>query len=80
MVYHGQIKNGEIVLDEVVRLPEGAKVRVDVMTNGDVLRSDEVAPGAIWSKLLKLAGTVEGLPPDAARRVDDYLYGSQNDD
>jgi len=29
----------------------------------------------IWSKLLKLAGRREPLPPDAARQHDHYLYG-----
>jgi hypothetical protein len=29
----------------------------------------------IWAKLRALAGTAEGLPPDAARNHDHYLYG-----
>ena len=31
MVYHGRVKNGVVVLDEAVSLPEGIKVIVDVL-------------------------------------------------
>ena len=30
MTYHGHVKNGQILLDEVALLPEGAAVHVDV--------------------------------------------------
>jgi hypothetical protein len=30
MTYRGQVKNGQITLDEAVRLPEGARVNVEV--------------------------------------------------
>jgi hypothetical protein len=79
MVYHGRIKNGQIELDHSVRLPEGAQVRVDVVANGD--RSKESSfEGSVWERLLKIAGTAEGLPPDAARNHDVYLYGEPKRD
>jgi hypothetical protein len=34
MTYRGRVKNGEILLDEPVRLPEGAIVHIDVVTAG----------------------------------------------
>lgn len=34
MTYRGHIKNGQIMLDEPARLPEGAPVSVEVMTDG----------------------------------------------
>ena len=34
MVYHGRVKNGMIILEGEQRLPEGAEVRVDVVSNG----------------------------------------------
>jgi hypothetical protein len=30
MTYRGQVKNGQITLDQAVRLPEGARVNVEV--------------------------------------------------
>ncbi len=69
MTYRGHVKSGQIVLDEPVALPEGAVVNVDVVENGR-------SPATIWEKLLELAGTVEGLPPDLAENHDHYLYGT----
>lgn len=69
MTYRGHVQNGQIMLDEPAPLPEGAEVQVEVMENG------EEKPG-IWDKLLKLAGTVEGLPPDMAENHDHYLHGT----
>jgi hypothetical protein len=69
MTYRGHVKNGQILLDEPALLPEGAEVNIEVVENG------EPQP-TIWEKLLKLAGTVEGLPPDMAENHDHYLYGT----
>ena len=69
MTYHGRVKNGVIVLDEPVPLPEGTEVKIE-----------PVEPAAekpsVWDKLLELAGTAQGLPEDAARNHDHYLYGT----
>ena len=69
MTYRGHIRNGQITLDELVSLPEGALVNVEIVNNG------EPQP-TIWDKLLELAGTVDGLPPDMAENHDHYLYGT----
>ena len=67
MTYRGHIRNGQIVLDEPAKLPEGAEVDVALV---------EAARPTIWEKLSKLAGTVDGLPPDMAKNHDHYLYGT----
>ena len=69
MTYRGHVKNGQIVLDDPTRLPEGAEVNVEVVEDGD-------GKPTVWGKLLKLAGTVEGLPADMAAEHDHYLYGT----
>jgi len=69
MTFRGHIKNGQITLDEPASLPEGAEVRVQVLEKSD-------SKPTVWDKLLKLAGTVEGLPSDAAQNHDHYLYGT----
>jgi hypothetical protein len=68
MTYKGRIKQGVIVLDNNVLLPEGTEV--DVEPVGTAARSE------VWDNLLKLAGKAQGLPEDAAKNVDHYLYGT----
>lgn len=68
MTYRGHVKNGQILLDEPAPLPEGARVRVEV------LQTSESAP-TIWDKLRGIAGTVEG-PEDWAANHDHYLHGT----
>jgi len=68
MTYKGRIKDGVVVLDNHISLPAGTEVDVE-----------PVAPSArpqVWDDLLKLAGKAEGLPDDAAKNVDHYLYGA----
>jgi hypothetical protein len=69
MTYRGHVRNGQITLDEPIELPEGTEVRVNILSSAD-------NQPTIWSKLLDLAGTVEGLPPDMAENHDHYLYGT----
>jgi hypothetical protein len=42
MAYHGRIKNGVIVLDEPVPLPEGTEVAVDILaqTGAEAMHPD----------------------------------------
>jgi hypothetical protein len=72
MTYRGHIKNGQILLNEPVALPEGAEVNVEVIENGE-------PQSTIWDKLRALAGTVEG-PEDWAENHDHYLYGTPKRD
>ena len=69
MTYRGHIKNGQILFNDPVDLPEGAEVNVEVVENGE-------PKSTIWDRLLKLAGTVEGLPSDMADNHNHYLYGT----
>lgn len=69
MTHRGHIKNGQITLDEPIELPEGAEVRVNFV---DATEGQQT----VWSKLLDLAGSIEGLVPDLAENHDHYLYGT----
>lgn len=74
MTLRGHIKNGQIMLDDPVQLPEGAEVSVEINANGKV----ETAGGngsSIWAKLRGIAGTVEG-PEDWAANHDHYIHGT----
>jgi hypothetical protein len=69
MTYRGHVKNGQIALDEPAELPDGAEVKIEVVTSGN-------GEPTVWTSLMELAGTVEGLPPDMAQNHDHYLYGT----
>jgi len=72
MTYKGHVKNGVVVLDDAVQLPEGAVVEVSL--RAAVPPAD--SRSSVWEKLLQMAGSVEGLPADIARQHDHYLYGT----
>ncbi len=67
MVYHGQVKNGSIVLDPGVDLPDGAEVRIELMP--------AEAQGGRDPLLRMMDLAVETGIPDLATNVDHYLYG-----
>jgi hypothetical protein len=69
MVYRGHVQNGVVVLDEMPNLPEGAEVQVAVVVPG-------AEESTLGSRLMKFAGTLEGLPSDLARNHDHYLHGA----
>jgi hypothetical protein len=67
MSYRGHIKNGAVVLDEPVQLPEGAQVNVDL--------TPVERPVPLAELFKDLIGPGRDLPPDAARNKRHYLYG-----
>jgi hypothetical protein len=69
MLYHGHVKNGLVVLDETIGLPEGAQVQVAVLPP----IAEESTLGA---RLMKFSGILDGLPTDLARNHDHYLHGA----
>ncbi len=68
MTFHGSVRNGVVVLDPPIELPEGAEVTVQL---------DEPAKPSKGSRLMKYAGQAKDLPPDASRSIDRLLYGEQ---
>lgn len=74
MTYFGRIKRGVVVLDGGVRLPEGTAVTVDFVppsSDGD----DEPEHPTLLERLMPVVGAAKGLPSDAAKHLDHYLYG-----
>ncbi|HXE56092.1 MAG TPA: hypothetical protein VN541_23910 [Tepidisphaeraceae bacterium] len=68
MTYRGRIKQGTVVLEGPIQLPDGTEVEINTLP---------AAPApSVWDKLLALAGKAEGLPEDAAEQVDHYLHGT----
>lgn len=75
MIYHGHIENGHVLLDESVTLPEGAAVTVELRPASGSVDKGQSPHSEARARLLKFAGIVKDLPPDAARNLDHYLYG-----
>lgn len=67
MTYRGHIKDGVVVVDEAVDLPEGAEVTIELAPTESVLPLGDVLKDVI--------GKARGLPPDASIQKRHYLYG-----
>jgi hypothetical protein len=67
MSFEGHVENGQIVLDGSAQLPEGAKVRVELV-EGD-------GP-TLLDRLRGVVGKAQHLRPDASYQHDHYLYGT----
>ncbi len=72
MVYRGHVKNGVIVLDEPLNLEEGIEVRVEFPRQ----QPPGVGASSFLERYAEVIGKAEGLPNDAAKNHDHYLYGS----
>ena len=71
----GHVENGNIILDDTATLPEGAKVRIEVVVPQEVPeRASGTKPTLLG--LLRIAGTVKNLPADLAAQHDHYLHGT----
>lgn len=67
MTVRGTVRDGIIILEKAIQLPNGTEVEVIV--------PDEVGGKPTLLGLLELAGTVNDLPADMAKNHDHYLHG-----
>ena len=71
MTYKGHVRNGTIVLDEPINLPEGAIISFEV---AKVEHSEDVQEiPTLAERLASVIGKAEGLPADWAENHDAYL-------
>ncbi|HEX4589743.1 MAG TPA: hypothetical protein VH120_07430 [Gemmataceae bacterium] len=74
MSFDGHVENGQIILDTPADLPDGAKVRVDLVpTEGQGATQGKET---FYDRYKHLIGKAENLPPDASVNLDHYLYGT----
>jgi hypothetical protein len=73
MSVRGHVEGGIVVLDEPHTLPEGAQVRVEIVSPEVAATVADEEEHSLRDILLKYAGTLRGLPPDLARNHDHYL-------
>src|SRR2546425_11928973 len=69
MLLEGTIRNGTIVLDQPLEIPDGARVEV-------VIRPATQPSTSLGEMLLRHAGKAVGLPEDMAAQHDHYLRGT----
>lgn len=68
MTYRGHIRNGVVVLDEAVDLPEGTEVTVVTDECG--------GQKTLADQLRDVIGRVPDLPEDFAQNHDFYIHGT----
>jgi hypothetical protein len=80
--YRGHVQNGVVVFDEPASLPEGAHVRVVILSEEVSADHDPATPtisaviGSAGGGGSAAGGAAQGLPPDASLNIDHYLYGA----
>lgn len=74
MTFRGRVKNGAVVLDNGIALPDGAEVTVELLETRKSKQVEEEVP-TLYERLKPLIGMAKGLPPDASLNIDHYLYG-----
>ena len=74
MTYRGHVENGAIRLDDLVTLPEGAQVRVELIAPTPDSPTDQGGL-TLYDRLKPVVGAAKGLPVDLAENHDHYLHG-----
>jgi hypothetical protein len=68
--YAGEVRNGVVVFEgNPPPLPEGAKVRVELV-------QQPARPKTLAERYAAIIGIAEGLPPDMAEEHDHYIHGT----
>ena len=75
MTVHGRVRNGLVVLDNGGMLPEGTEVIIRPIQRKARVKKGSKKPAKPTRKIMRFAGKAKGLPEDAARNLDHYLYG-----
>ena len=77
MTYTGRVKDGTIVLDNPVELPEGALVVIEVASNTHSA-TDKPHGSPLSERYGTLIGALDGMPEDWAENHDAYLRKEHN--
>ncbi len=71
MIYRGHVKNGIVVLDEDVRLPDGTQVKVEA-----VQPANDAPRTTLGERFRNIIGVASDLPADMAENHDHYIHGT----
>lgn len=75
MTINGHVENGQIVLDDVVPLADGMKVRVELLVPGAEQPTEEEQGPTLYERHKSFIGIIDDLPSDFAENHDHYLHG-----
>lgn len=75
MTYRGHVKNGQIALDEPIRIPEGTEVVVALIEKSVAVDTADANANDLNAVLLRHAGQGQDLPSDLADQHDHYAHG-----
>ena len=73
MTYRGRVKDGVVVFEGQVSLPDGTEVNIEPVEQA--AESPPTNRATLSQVLMRFAGKAKGLPPDASLNHDHYLYG-----
>lgn len=72
MTYTGHIEAGKVVLDEPARIPEGTRVRIEILSVPTAAVDSGQGP-SLAEQLASVIGKAEQLPSDWSENHDRYL-------
>jgi hypothetical protein len=76
MTLEGHIENGQIVLDQQTPLPEGVRVRVELLDREAPRPPSEVELPTLYERYRDIIGQAKDLPSDFAENHDHYIHGA----
>jgi hypothetical protein len=74
MIYRGHVKDGTIVLDEDVSLPDGTPVTIQPVEPADMAQQSEIP--TLYERFHNVIGKATDLPTDFADQHDHYIHGT----
>jgi len=76
MTYRGRVtKSGTVLLDDPKALPTGTVVSVRALKNNGTPHKAAKKIPSLYERMKPFIGKAKGLPPDASKNIDHYLYG-----
>jgi hypothetical protein len=75
MVVLGRVRSGAIVIEGEIDLPEGARVRIEVLNHLEPKNEENESQLTLFERLKDVAGIAKGLLADLAAQHDHYIHG-----
>jgi hypothetical protein len=72
MTYLGHVKNGVVLLDDAVSLPDGTPVQV--LVSSPTVATNHASVPTLFEQMKSVIGRAQGLPSDLAENHDHYLH------
>jgi len=77
MTYRAKMHKGKVVFEGGIKPADGVRLRVAVLKeSANKVKRRGKRGTTLGERMMKFAGVVSDLPPDASRNHDHYLYGT----